>query len=363
LILLSKQDFIKISVDMNSTLNYIGSKKSLLDFIDSVISKINKDINIETRNIKFFDGFAGTGVVSKYFNRKYGYKTYSNDLEYYSYLISYSNLKVEYTIKLEKIIEDLNKLKYTKNQNYNLITENYSPQGNEKRMFWTIENANKADAISEAIDKLDISEDERIFLKSSLITSLDKVANTASVYEAYFKKSSSVVFELKPIHRDEKIENQDVNGIYNKDIMSDILSNEWDIVYLDPPYNNRQYGSNYGLLNYIGKYDKTIDIYGKAGLIKNYNKSKFSSKVFAENEFKNLIDKIKSKYILISYNNEGIIKQNSFIEILKSKGSVVLYKKSYKNFKSSKNQNDENVYEYLYMCTVDDENSFKEEYI
>ena len=341
-------------MEIQSTLNYIGSKKSLLSFLDYVISKVIKRLDKPSQDISFFDGFAGTGIVSKYFNRKYNFKTFANDLEYYSYIISYSNLKVCYLDKLEQIINDLNKIVKTNNENYKLITENYSISGKEKRMFWTKQNANKADAIIERINNIDINPDEKIFLIASLITSLDKVANTASVYEAYlkqFKKSASVLFELKPVHSDRNI-NQEQNNVYNNDINSNILDNEYDIVYLDPPYNERQYGSNYNALNYVAKYDSSLEIYGKAGLIKNYNKSKFCSKLSAEQEFNNIIQKIKSKYIMISYNNEGIINQDAFIEILKKKGRVTLYKKVYKKFKSSNTQEDETVYEYLYLCSV-----------
>jgi len=93
---------------MNSVLNYIGSKKSLLTFIENVINDINYDKN---KNIIFFDGFAGTGIVGKYFNDKYNFAIHSNDLEYYSYIVSYATLKVPYTQKIENKINELNKLK------------------------------------------------------------------------------------------------------------------------------------------------------------------------------------------------------------------------------------------------------------
>jgi adenine-specific DNA-methyltransferase len=345
--------------NLNATLNYIGSKKSLLDFIDNVLIKVNQKLSKNKKdNITFFDGFAGTGIVGKYFNYKYNYINIANDLEYYSYIINYSNLKVNYTNKLKNHILELDKL--TKPKNNLLITNNYSPAGELNRMFWTIENANKGDAIMEELNTLkinnNINNDEYLFLVSSLIISIDKVANTASVYEAYlkqFKKTAQNIFKLNPIHTNENINNIKNNKVYNLDINSDtILNNEYDIVYLDPPYNSRQYGSNYNCLNYIAKYDKDLEIYGKSGLIKNYNKSKYCSKTFARNTFEELIKNIKSKYILISYNNEGIINQTDFVNILKTKGKTTLYKKLYKKFKSSINQENENVYEYLYLCQV-----------
>ena len=117
------------------------------------------------------------------------------------------------------------------------------------------------------------------FLNASLLTSIDKVANTASVYGAFLKKfktSAKHKLELKAIHIQETLNN---NKVFNEDINSEvILEQKYDIVYLDPPYNQRQYSSNYHPLNYIAKYDNTIEVYGKTGLLKDSNKSKYCQK-------------------------------------------------------------------------------------
>jgi len=357
-------------MEILSTLNYIGSKKSLLNFLDLIFNKINNELNKSTENIEFGDLFSGSGIVSKYFNRKYKYKVVSNDLEYYSYIINYANLKVPYTDNLKNIIIKLNKLVDSNDDNYKLIQNNYSPLSKFERKFWTIQNSKKADAIIEQIELNNrnkyITNDEKIFLIASLIASLDKIANTTSIYGAYlkeFKKKSLLLFELKPIHNDTKIINIEKNLILNKDINSDILNNNYDIVYLDPPYNERNYGGNYGPLNYICKYDNKIEIYGKTGLLKNYNKSKFCSSLTALQEFTQIINKIKSQFIIISYNNEGLINQTDFIKILESKGKVKLYKTIYKKFKSSNSLNNHSVFEYLYVCQVGIKGDFQEEII
>jgi adenine-specific DNA-methyltransferase len=341
-------------------LNYIGSKKSLLEFIDYVMKDINEEYE-NMKKIKMLDGFAGSGIVGKYFNKKYGYKIYSNDMEYYSYIISYALLKVEYNEKIEKIIIELNKLTKPKDdKKYNLITENYSEKGKEGRKFWSITNSVKVDAIMENIHELkenkEINHDEYIFLLASVVSSIDKYANTASVYGAYLKKykqSSLKEVEIKAIHKDKKIINMKNNIIINMDINNRrITDEEYDIVYLDPPYNNRQYSSNYHPLNYVCRYDENIKPYGKTGLIENSNKSKYSITKKVEETFRELIENIKSKYILLSYNNEGIMTSNTIKEILTKKGKTTLYKYKYKKFKSNINQENETVYEYLYLCEV-----------
>jgi adenine-specific DNA-methyltransferase len=351
-----------------STLNYIGSKKSLLDFIDYVIGEIIDDKFDDTNKVKFLDGFAGSGIVGKFFNQKYDFNIYSNDLEYYSFVISYSLLKVPYSNKLENIINQLNLLtKPIKSDKFNLITENYSEKGKEKRMFWTIPNAEKADAIMEnildSIDKKIITKDEYFFLLASLLSSFDKVANTASVYGAFLKKYKSASLKsliIKPIHTDINIVNSDINQVFNNDVNSNTITNsKYDIVYLDPPYNSRQYSSNYHPLNFIAKYDDNIIPYGKTGLIEKSNKSKYSIKKSVSDSFTNLIDNLDTKFIMVSYNDEGLMDSDTIVKILESKGKVSLYKYEYKKFKSQLTQISDTVFEYLYLCEVGKKGEFK----
>ena len=143
--------------------------------------------------------------------------------------------------------------------------------------------------------------------------------------------------------------NQDINNL---------TENSYNIVYLDPPYNGRQYSSNYHPLNYVAKYDNSIEIYGKTGLIKNSNKSKYCISKEVKKSFSDLINNLKAKYILLSYNNEGLMSSDEIKEILQNKGKTTLYKYKYKKFKSQKTQEDENVFEYLYVCKVGKEGNY-----
>jgi adenine-specific DNA-methyltransferase len=313
------------------------------------------------------DGFAGTGIVGMYFQNKYpNLNIVANDLEYYSYIINFAQLCVPYSDKIKnKIIEINTKLKEHKNKKkYELISTNYSPKGENNRMFWSIINAEKGDYTKFLIDKNlkedKITKNESIFLIASLLSSMDKLANTASVYGAYlknFKKSALEELELKPIHLNESVND---NKVFNLNINSEtILNQKYDIVYLDPPYNHRQYSCNYHPLNFIALYDKNIEIYGKTGLIKDSNKSKYCQKKEAYDELSNLITNLKSNHILLSYNNEGIIEFDKIKEILNSLGKVILYMKPYKKFKSNEKQENENVYEYLFHLEKSEKKSFK----
>jgi len=344
------------------TLNYIGSKKSLLSFLEVPLK------SLMTKDTIFLDGFAGTGIVGSHFHNMYNNITIANDLEYYSHIINYATLCVAYSDKLEKVINKINiSLKTPQTIDaYNLIANNYSPKGDEERMFWTEENAVKCDYTRYLIDRMiemkEIDIYEYKFIVASLLLAMDKVANTASVYGAFlkkFKQSALKSLVIVPIHTNRKLNK--LNKVYNVDINSDeILNNNYDIVYLDPPYNERQYSSNYHPLNYIAHYDKLLEIYGKTGLIKNYNKSQYCNKKSALDNLTNLVHNLKTKHILLSYNNEGIMDIIKVKELLVSNGQVILYKKKYKKFKSQITQEDENVFEYLFHCTKSNDKTYKE---
>lgn len=344
---------------MNS-LNYIGSKRSLIDIIVKVCE--TQIESTELKNSVFGDLFSGTGIVGYNFN-KICKKIISNDLEYYSFVINCGLLKCKYSNKLQKIIDDLNSLSKIKGKVY----YNYSQHKNCERMFFTNDNAMKCDAIRQHIDFLfsneKITQNEFYFLVASLIVSIDKVANTSCVYGAYLKKyKNSAIKDLIvcPIHTNTEVNTK--NKVYNKDINDLIKTKKFDITYLDPPYNQRQYSANYCPLNYIAIYDD-LELTGKTGLIKDYNKSEFSSKVKVKNAFCHLIENLSSKYIILSYNNEGILDIDELKNMLVERGNTTLFKIKYKKFKAQNSVKIGFVYEYLWFVDTSKKSNFRESQI
>lgn len=331
-----------------NTLNYIGCKNKLFEKLYSIFEENIPDIN----NKSFSDIFMGTGIVSYNMLGKCKYIV-SNDLETYSFVIGNAILKSNYSTQLKNIITDCNNLKEVEG----LIYKYYSPNKESERMFFTNSNAKKGDAIriyiQELLDNNYITVSEFYFLLASLLVSMDKVANTTCVYGAYlknFKQSSTKPLILEPIHKNEDIKTED-NSVYQD--FAEKLEYKADITYLDPPYNQRSYSGNYFVLNFIAKYDKTIIPKGKTGLI-DKNRSDFCSKVKVKNAFKNLIDNVRSRYILLSYNNEGLLSEDEIKNILSKKGLVKLYKIEYKKFKAQQNVDGQYVYEYLWFVdTID----------
>ena len=321
-------------------MNYIGSKYSILSYIDEVI----EDFTENKKNTTFCDIFAGTGVVSKYFKEK-GYNIIANDIQYFSYVTLKGIIEVNDELKFEKLSKKgnnpfiiLNGLKGKKG----FIYKNYSLGGTKKseyqRQYFSDENAKKIDACRMKIEKWKnkkiISLDEYYYLLACLIEAADKVANTASVYEAFLKdlkksaQKSIVINPLELTFKNKKYE------IYNKDSKELIKEIKGDILYLDPPYNTRRYDTNYHILETIALYDNP-KLKGKTGLrVEDSKKSNYCIKHKAEIELEDLIKDAKFKYILLSYNDEGIIPMKKIEEIMKKYGKYKRYEKRHKRFKS-----------------------------
>ena len=164
-----------------------------------------------------------------------------------------------------------------------------------------------------------------------------------------FKKPALKNLVLIPIHTKTKLIEK--NNVYNTFAENFALpdSNYYDVIYLDPPYNQRQYSANYSPLNYIALYNKDIVLKGKTALIENYNKSNFCKKSEVKKTFTDLINGLKCNYLIISYNNEGLMSIEEFQKILLKKGMVKLYKIQYNKFKSNQNVEKNFVEEYLWV--------------
>jgi adenine-specific DNA-methyltransferase len=339
-----------------NTLNYIGSKKTLCPIILDIITR---EIGDTLHTKSFIDMFAGTGSIGFRFQDIVN-GCISNDLEYYSFVINNALLKCNYSLKLKQVIDDCQILEGVEG----LIYQNYSTNAECERMFFSNENARKCDSIRQHIEQLKIDNiltvEEYYFVLASLLVAVDKVANTSCVYGAYlkqFKASALKQLILVPIHSRTDL-NTEKNSVYN--VRAEDLCMSADIAYIDPPYNQRQYSANYCPLNYIAKYDASINLTGKTGLIENYNKSDFCSKVRVKGAFKHLLDNMTSRYIFISYNNEGLVNCDDLVELLSAYGALKLYKIPYKKFKAQTIVEGDTVFEYLWFIDTALPSSFNE---
>jgi len=337
-------------------MNYIGSKLSLLEFLEESINKV-VDKNCDT----FCDLFAGTGIVGRYFKKR-GYKIIANDIQYYSYVLNrhyIGNHKELGFSKLVKEIPELKNIKLDDKKSFvcsylsdisgvkGFIYNNYCVGGttnkNEERQYFSDKNGMRCDAIRQKIEKWKtenlVSDDEYYFLITSLLESIDKYANTASVYGAFLKKLKKTAQNNLILKPAQLIINDQEHEVFNEDVNVVADKINGDILYLDPPYNHRQYATNYHLLETIAKYDNP-EIHGKTGL-RDYQKQKslYCSRAKVKNAFKDLISKAKVKYIFLSYNNEGLMTLDDIKEIMSLRGKYGHFTKDYNRFKADKTEN------------------------
>lgn len=323
---------------------YLGNKHNVLNLIDNVIQE----------KIPHFDSlcdiFGGTGSVGHHYNTNTN-KIITNDLLYSNYLSLHSFLgsKNIDEMKLTDILYDLNNIK--------ILNDNYVSQNFGNRYF-SLETAKKIGEIREKINQLFLSGkinfDEKAILLTSLLYAMDRVANTVGHYDAYIKKEIKIEnFVLKMPNINYELNSQ--NEIYNLDANTLIRQIECDILYLDPPYNSRQYSDSYHLLENIMRWEKP-EVHGEAKKFdRTHLKSEYSLKT-ATKAFADLIQNAKCKYILFSYNNmadkgnnrsNARIKDEDIFYILSQRGNPEIFEQDYKEFttgKSDRGDNKERVF-------------------
>jgi len=238
------------------------------------------------------------------------------------------------------------------------ILNNYSPNKNNERSYLTNENAIKIDFIRQTInlwkEKQLINKSEYYYLLASLIESIPFVSNIAGTYGAYLKHWDKRAFkkiELLPL---KIINNNESNKSFNEDANILIKNISGDILYIDPPYNSRQYMPNYHLLETISKYDMP-KIYGKTGL-RPYSdvKSKYCVKLKVLQEFTELIENAKFKHIIVSYSSEGLMSEKNIKKVLIENGIESTYKLKcipYRRYKHIKSDEKYNLNEFLFFIT------------
>jgi len=351
-------------------MNYIWSKKSLLQFIESSINKVVKE-----KNYSFSDLFAWTWIIWKHFKEK-GHKVISNDLQYYSFVLNKNYIEnhkelefkwlfktidnlesIELSKRKEEVLKYLDWLKEKKGFIYKNYSLWWTKEQRYQRLYFSDENSIKCDTIRIKIEKWNkeksINKKEYYFLIASLLESIDKVANTASIYGSFLKELKRSARKKMSLESAEFFLNDNEHKVYNCDTNELVKRTSHDVVYLDPPYNERQYSANYHLLETISRYDNP-KIRWKTWL-RDYSKQRslYCKKSKVKKSFKELISNIDAKYIFLSYNNEGLMSFEDIKEIMSKRWEYWVFKKRYKRFKSSKASKSSIVTEYLHYVVVE----------
>lgn len=343
-------------------MRYIGNKTNLLKDINKVIKE-----KCDGNERVFCDLFSGTSSVARFFKNRF--KIISNDILYFSYVLQKATIENNEVPSFEKIKNKLNTeniLDYLettsiKNKKYNtFIHDNYSPNDTCERMYLTSENAKRIDYIRNTIEKWKnqklINESEYFYLLASLVEGVPYISNITGTYGAYLKDWDNRALNQFEMIRLNVIDNNEENECYREDANELIKKITGDILYIDPPYNSRQYLPNYHLLETIARYDEP-NIKGKTG-IRTYDKEKsnycIKAKVYSELE--ELICNARFKHIIMSYNQEGILNKEEIEHILKKygeKNTYKLYKIPYKQYQNKLTKKIEKHYEYIFYIKKD----------
>lgn len=338
-------------------MRFIGCKTNLLNEISRVIQE-----NCDGTDKVFCDIFSGTGAVSRFFKPKY--KIISNDMMFFSHILTAATIEINHLpnfkrLKEEGITDPLNFLEIApvRATDYGYVTETFSPVGKAGRMYFNEENAERIDFIRETIELWKqrewINQSEYKYLLACLIEGIPFVSNITGTYGAYLKKWDKRALKHFELQRLEVYDNKQRNICYNEDANDLIRKISGDILYIDPPYNERQYLPNYHVLETIAKNDKP-NVAGVTG-IRDYSgqKSKYCMKSQVYEAFKDLLSNADFKHIIISYSNDGLLTQNQIEELLRSTciaNTVKVYKIGYSRYKSKIQTQQDQHFEYLFYA-------------
>lgn len=343
-------------------ITYLGNKRSLIGFIEYGIKEIVSELG-GSRKVSFFDVFSGTGVVSRMM-KKHSHTIIANDLEFYSYISNKCYLSNYSEVDEMKVCESIDYV----NRNAiefpvkGFVSELYAPSDDghikqDERVFYTTRNSSFIDSCLYYLEKL--SPEIKHLIIAPLIFRCSVHTNTSGVFKGFYKNSNTGIGQfggdgknaLKRIMESFTLP-YPIFSQYECDI---ILKNEdsnklakniqqVDIAYVDPPYNQHPYGSNYFMLNLIAKNKRPDKISDVSGIPVNWNRSDYNKKQKIKETLRRLLKDLNAKYILLSYNNEGFLNYQDLNEVCSSVGEIQVFEKDYSAFKGSRNLNSRNLY-------------------
>ena len=370
-------------------ITYIGNKRSLLPFIGQAVGLVQKELKKE--KLCCLDLFSGSGVVARYL-KQYSSFLAVNDLENYSCVInrcylanqdekSTKQLRQVYDRLVKKIDEKMNELERARADNSytppGFISQLYAPLDmdnikKQDRCFYTPYNAAYIDVARQLIET-EVPKKLRDFFIAPLLSEASIHANTSGVFKGFYKNSGTgkgqfggngknalnrILGKISlpfPVFSESSCPFQVFNSEANELVASKEFKElpQFDLVYLDPPYNQHPYGSNYFMLNLIAGYTQPDlqSISRVSGIPKDWKRSYYNKKRYAADSFYELVNAINSKYILVSFNSEGFIPKDQMIQLLSKCGKVQVLESNYNTFRGSRNLSGRELYvkEYLFL--------------
>lgn len=352
---------------------YLGNKRALLGFIESALLAIQERTG--GSRISIFDPFTGSGATARLFKR-FAHTLIVNDLEDYTVPISEcyiagmnDTVRSEvrrWNLRINQTLEDPASLEE------GFITDMYAPENDERirrgeRVFYTSINARRIDTARRMI--AEAPQELQAFLLAPLLSEASIHANTAGVFKGFYKDRETgigkfggtgehalericgrvtVPFPVQSLFQSEvTVLQDDANKVVRR--MKPV-----DLTYVDPPYNQHPYGSNYFMLNLITNYERPTDVSRVSGIPSNWNRSRYNKRQKARTAFWDLISRLDTKYILVSYNSEGFIAPEDIIDMLQRLGHLEVFEREYNTFRGCRNLASRPVYvnEFLFLVEV-----------
>jgi adenine-specific DNA-methyltransferase len=339
-----------------------------LDFIGEGVKRVQK--RLRKNRLRMFDAFSGSGIVARYF-KQFSALLIANDLEKYSALTNECYLANEDELDLVLLRDYYREIVAGAEGHLvrGIVSELYAPKDDNsikagERVFYTSRNAMYVDTVRQLAEK--IPETWRKFFVAPLLSQASIHANTSGVFKGFYKNRETGIgqfggiqqnalqriagdIELPfPVFSNFNCETMVRSGDANQ-IAGELP--EVDIAYLDPPYNQHPYGSNYFMLNVIADYTYPEKTSRVSGIPADWNRSTYNREHYALRALTELVETIRSTHVLISFNSEGFISLAEMTNMLKSKGRVEVLETKYNTFRGSRNLNRREKYvrEYLYL--------------
>lgn len=340
--------------------SYIGNKRRLLGFINSALEPVLREL--DGNRLRFFDGFSGTGCVARLF-KTYASELHVNDMEPYSNTLNQCYLANASEVDISAIHAEIDSLNANKlkPRERGFIERNYAPLDDRniqlgERVFYTTKNARIIDNIRSMIrdgcENVSSKNWMRPFLIAPLLVAASIHTNTSGIFRGFHKNKRGIghfggekEVSVERIVRDISLK-YPILGQYECEVAyhcgdtNEVIKTcpEFDITYYDPPYNQHAYGANYFMLNVIDQYnDPTLIEDSVTGIVADWQRSAYNKRHAAEAAFEELISNTPSKYILVSYNDEGIIATNRLRTILEKFGTVNVNEQPYATFGGCRN--------------------------
>lgn len=350
-------------------ITYIGNKRALLPEIGRALERVKRRLGKPV--LRVLDAFSGSGVVSRFLKAHASYLI-SNDIEDYAAVIGRCYLRNRSTVDLRgirAIVDDFNRRVETLAFPKGFIEELYAPRDDTKitqqdRVFYTTANARRLDNYRRLIETTPA--DVRDLLLGPLLSEASVHANTAGVFKGFYKNRRTGVGQfggtgadaltrilgritlsppvLSNFECDYEVLQEDANALARR-------VRNLDVAYLDPPYNQHPYGSNYFMLNLLVRYERPTQVSRVSGIPPNWRRSGYNVRAKCRELLAQLLETIDAPFVLVSFNDEGFVAPDEMQRMLRTLGSVEVIEKKYNAFRGARNFNNRSIHvtEHLFL--------------